>query len=297
MQIAKRHVGSGLLVLLSAELFITSQYVEIERNNPLAGYQNTQAIDFLQQNTWINRIDEATAAWQPSAAQVLGLYSAGGVFNPLELATHAAVMGSVGYRGSSVYSLMSIKYIVADKSAAPGDTSFIVPVYNEDPTIDVYLNTNALPRVMMLYQNQVVDSHDAAFAALHSGLDFAQTVIVEQGQPLNTPPAAHQIEVIDYSNNRVAFNVSTEAAGYLLLTDMFYPAWEATVDGVSAEILRANYAFRAILLDPGQHHIEMTFNPPSWQLGRNISLVTLLLVAAALTLLWKNTPNNRITDD
>jgi len=182
---------------------------------------------------------------------------------------------------------MGIKYIVADKSAAPGDTSFIVPVYNEDPAIDVYLNTNALPRVMMLYQNQVVDSHDAAFAALHSGLDFTQTIIVEEGQPLDLAPAAHQIEVINYSNNRVAFNVSTDEPGYFLLTDMFYPNWAAMVDGVSAEILRANYAFRAILLDPGQHHIEMTFNPPSWQLGRNISLVTILLTFIAYVVLWR----------
>ena len=92
-----------------------------------------------------------------------------------------------------------------------------------------------------------------------------------------------------------SFNVTTDATGYLLLTDMFYPAWEATVNGVSAEILRANYAFRAVLLESGSHHIEMTFNPPSWQLGRNISLVTFVLVTVALVFLWKGRSQNQST--
>ena len=140
---------------------------------------------------------------------------------------------------------------------------------------------------MMLYQNQVVDGHDAAFEALHSGIDFTQTIIVEKGEELNLTPAAHQIEPTGYSNNRVSFNVTTESAGYFLLTDMYYPAWEATVNGVSAEILRANYAFRAILLEPGQHQIEMTFNPPSWQIGWKISLATVVMVLAAYIVLWR----------
>ncbi|MGB1252158.1 MAG: YfhO family protein [Candidatus Promineifilaceae bacterium] len=286
-KLPRQQLGWALFILLTAELFVTGQYVEIERNNPLTGYENDVAIEYLQQNTGINRIDEATAAWQPSAAQIVGLYSAGGVFNPLELATHAAVMGSVGYRGSPVYSLMGIKYIVADKQTAPGDTAFLVPVANADPTIDIYLNTNALPRVMMLYKNQVVESHDAAFAALHSGLDFTETVIVEQGEKLDGEAAAHQLGVIQYDNNRVVFDVMTEARGYLLLTDMFYPNWRATVDGNSAEILRANYAFRAILLEAGQHRVEMSFTPTSWQIGWKISLATFMLVLTAYFILWR----------
>ena len=56
----------------------------------------------------------------------------GGVFNPLQLANHTIYVGAVGYRGSPVYNLTGIKYIVADKTEPPGDTTFIVPVFADD---------------------------------------------------------------------------------------------------------------------------------------------------------------------
>ncbi|HFC12111.1 MAG TPA: hypothetical protein ENJ56_04645, partial [Anaerolineae bacterium] len=274
--------GVLLLGIVSAELITTSQYIEVDWGNPIAGYQNEAATHFLQANTGLARIDEATGLWQASSAQMNGLYSAGGVFNPLELASHAALAGSVGYRGSPTYSLMGIQYIVADKSEPPGDTHFLRPIYTDDPQVDIYLNTNVLPRVMMLYQTQVVASQDEAFAALFEGYDFEQTLIVEQGEPLAGETAAHQIDLIAYENNRVVLDVQTEQRGYLLLTDMWYPNWVATVDGVSAEIYRANYAFRAILLESGTHRIEMRFQPRSWQIGAVISVMSWVLVIGGL---------------
>jgi uncharacterized membrane protein YfhO len=48
-------------------------------------------------------------------------------------------------------------------------------------------------------------------------------------------------------------------------------------------VLRANYAFRAVRLPPGQHEVEFTFAPRSWRMGLIISgLVGLALVARAL---------------
>ena len=283
----------AILILLTLELFITSQYVEIERNNPVAGYQNDVATAFLQANTGINRIDEATGLWQASGAQIAGLYSAGGVFNPLELARHAVFMGSVGYRGSPTYSLMGIKYIVADKSEPPGDTAFLVSVSSDDPDVDIYLNTNALPRLMLLYNSVVVADGDEAFETLFSGIDFTKTIIVEGGVQLDGAVAVHEIGLIEYGLNRVVVDVITEGRGYLLLTDMWYPHWVAEVDNVSAEstttqqaeIIPANYAFRAILLEPGQHRVEMRFQPQSWRIGLTISSITWLVVGGALPFL------------
>lgn len=271
-----------LIAVLSAELFATSQYIEVDWGNPLAGYQNTAARDFLQSNADINRIDEATGRWQASAAQVDGLYSAGGVFNPLELASHAVLMGSVGYRGSPTYSLLGIKYIVAEKSEPPGDTTFLHPVFDADPNVNIYLNTNALPRAMMLYDSQVVGSQDDAFAALFNDIDFTQTVVLETGETLSGDAAEHAISIVEYGLNRVTIDVDTADRGYLLLTDMWYPHWVATVDGVSAEILRANYGFRAILVEAGQHTVTMQFQPQSWRIGAGISGVSWFAVLLGL---------------
>ncbi len=59
---------------------------------------------------------------------------------------------------------------------------------------------------------------------------------------------------------------------------MWYPGWRATVDGAPAPLLRANYAFRAVRLEPGQHQVHLTFAPRSWRLGLAISGLTLLVL-------------------
>lgn len=267
----------GMIGLVSAEIFITSQYIEIEWNNPLTGYQNETAISYLQANAGLYRIDEATALWQPSAAQLFNLYSAGGVFNPLELATHATYMGSVGYRGSPVYSLLGIKYIIAGKDEPPGDTNFIPLAFAEDASVNVYENMNVLPRIQMLYQSQIVANGGEAFAALHSGLDFTETIIVENGTEL-VGAGEYSIDVVAYENNRILLDVTTTERGYLLLTDMYYPHWQAFIDGEPTPIEPANFAFRGVLVPVGSHQVEMFFKPDSWRLGWQISLATIGLL-------------------
>jgi uncharacterized membrane protein YfhO len=79
----------------------------------------------------------------------------------------------------------------------------------------------------------------------------------------------------------------SDAPGYLLLTDTFYPGWRATVDGVPAEILRADVAFRALRLEPGEHRVEFSYQSVSLRWGAWISAVALLLLICGLVwALW-----------
>ncbi|MEW5987997.1 MAG: YfhO family protein [Chloroflexota bacterium] len=283
------HSFSWLAVgLVAVDLISLGSRVEIEPHDPTRGYANQAAIDFLQADPGVHRIDEAAGAWQASAAQTLGLYSAGGVYNPLQLSIYTAYIGSVGYRGSPTYNLLGVKYVIGDKNAPPGDTNFLIPVFNGDPAVDVYLNTRALPRVMLLYETEMVADHEAAFAAIHQeGFDPGRTLVLEEGQPLHETPGRQRIDIIRYDLNYAAFDVTTERPAYFLLTDLYYPHWQAAVDGVEVPILRADYAFRAVYLEPGTHRLEMRFNSPGWRIGVVVSGATWLGLAVAAVWLWR----------
>ena len=84
--------------------------------------------------------------------------------------------------------------------------------------------------------------------------------------------------------NEAAFEVSNERPAYFLLSDIYYPGWKAAVDGQERPILLADYAFRAVYLEPGTHIIEMWFEPPGWREGVILSGVTWLFVI--LFALW-----------
>ena len=52
--------------------------------------------------------------------------------------------------------------------------------------------------------------------------------------------------------------VETPTPQLLFLSDAYYPDWQATIDGREAKILRADYAFRAVVVPAGNH--EVTFD-------------------------------------
>lgn len=288
--LTSRWWGSAALLWLAIDLISLGRYVEIEWNDPTLGYpEDSAALSFVRADPGLHRVDIATGAWQPNLPQLVGLYSIGGIDNPLQLSNYTVIIGSVGYRGSTVYNLLGAKYVISEKTGPPGDTTFIVPVYNSDPNVDVYLNTRALPRVQVLYSAELAADHDAAFAAIHhEGFDPTKTVILEEGRPLAQPPGHAEISIVRYDLNEVAFDVSTDRPSYFLLTDIFHPNWKATVDGQEAPILEADYAFRALFLEPGVHRIEMRFIPRAWSIGMAVSILTWMGILAFVTHgLWK----------
>ena len=69
------------------------------------------------------------------------------------------------------------------------------------------------------------------------------------------------VEILYYGDTYVSLRARLEAPGYLVLADLAYPGWRATVDGAEAPLLRAEGIFRALALPPGEHHIVFEYKP------------------------------------
>lgn len=284
-----RSFGWLAFALLAVDLVGLGRYVEIEWNVPTQGYASeSEAVRYLQSDPGIHRIDVATDRWQPSFPQMAGLYAIGGVFNPLQLANYSVYTGSMGSRGSALYNLLGVKYVIGDKLNPPADTNIIVPVFDDDPDVTVYLNTLALPRAMVLYEAVAVPDHDAAFDAIHSpAFDPQRTLIVEGGRPLNETPGESQIRIVRYDPNGATFDVTVDRTAYLLLSDINHPDWRATDNGMETEIVAADYAFRAIWLEAGNHRIVFRYQPAGWQAGLLVTLFTCLLGGVLTIWMWR----------
>ena len=286
---ARRRVAWLFVLLLAADLVGLGSTLEAEPNDPTPGFRHDDVVAFLRQDPNLFRIEVTAGAWQPDAALVHGLYDIGGVYNPLGLAPYQAYRWAVGERGASLYNLLGVKYVLADKARPPGDER-LVPVYTANPAIDVYLNTAALPRALLVYRTQVVPDHAAAWAAIHApDFDPTQTVVLEQAQVTSQLRITNyelrmangewriangDLQFVRYSPNEVELSAHTPVSGYLVLSDVYYPGWRATVDGVPAKVLRADYVFRAVFLPPGEHTVRMEFAPWTWRVGLAVSIVT-----------------------
>jgi hypothetical protein len=78
---------------------------------------------------------------------------------------------------------------------------------------------------------------------------------------------------------RVAADVNSDAAGILVLADLNYPGWTASVDGRPAPILAADGYLRAVALSAGAHRVEFRYRPIAFYAGAAVSLAALVALA------------------
>ncbi|HZE96563.1 MAG TPA: hypothetical protein VE981_06030, partial [Planctomycetota bacterium] len=83
------------------------------------------------------------------------------------------------------------------------------------------------------------------------------------------------------------YEIATEAVsdGYLVLAETWYPGWEAWIDGVPAEVLRANHLVQAVRLPAGPHRVHFAFHSTRLRAGFLVSAAVVIgMLLAALRL-------------
>jgi uncharacterized membrane protein YfhO len=101
-----------------------------------------------------------------------------------------------------------------------------------------------------------------------------------------TDPGREAVRFVAYEPNRLVLDVETERAAMLVLSENHYPAWRAYVDGSPAHVYRANYTFRALMVPPGQHRVELRYESAAFQLGMLLSGLALVALVATAVRFW-----------
>jgi hypothetical protein len=138
---------------------------------------------------------------------------------------------------------LGVRYLVTNRTV--GDGWRLV----DDAEVPIYENLDALPRAYRI-----------------------------EGEP-GTPAGAARFEVDD--PDRIVLRTDGTAAGRLALMDSYYPGWRARVDGEPAAIEDFSRGFRAVAVPPGEHTVELRYEPASFRVGLFVSLVALLVLVAA----------------
>ncbi len=148
-------------------------------------------------------------------------------------------------------------------------------------------NPTYMPRAFLLYDMRLAQTEaDVEQAITDSTWDHRTTAILEQDPPLHPVPPPHgetgSARIMGYEDNRIGIDATSPTPGILVLSEIFYPGWKATVDGAETEILRTDYNLRGIALPGGSHHVEFRFLPPSFVEGAWITGAALLVCLAGL---------------
>lgn len=196
------------------------------------------------------------------------------------LAIHGAeALSPVKVLLSPAFDLLGVRYVVLgpdDPSPRPGLT-----LAYAGTDARVYRNEQALPRAFLVPRARCADDASALREMRGGQLRYRDEVLlagcaVPPGSA--AAPEAGTAVIEAHDPGEVRLTAHTPGGAYLVLTDTWYPGWRAVVDGVEATVWRANHAFRAVWLPPGDHAIEFRYAPRSFRVGLALTAAAACLV-------------------
>ncbi|MBI1356647.1 MAG: hypothetical protein GC160_20095 [Acidobacteria bacterium] len=159
--------------------------------------------------------------------------------------------------------LMGTRYTLAKEPTRPDQ----IKVY-EDPQWKVFENPGANPRAWLQ----------------HSGAEITGPKGETEGLPtVESCPDIEERPVgfARWTLRRTLLNVAPACSAWLILSDPWYPGWEAEVDGKLTTVYRYKKALRAVPVPAGEYVVQIIYRPRSVFLGGWLTGFGLLLCAGA----------------
>lgn len=196
---------------------------------------------------------------------------------------------------SPLLNLLNVRYILVDH-ALPGDRDDVVALTKgktlvfKNKNVDVYENPDALPRAWIVHDMRQLPK-DKILATLRDGtVDPRQTALIEESPPESHAPAnpsADAAHVLRYQPDAISVGTTSDAAGLLVLSEMYDPGWHAYVDGRPVDMMPADYILRGVPIPAGAHTVELRYEPRSLRVGLAITgLATLVMLAILMVSAW-----------
>lgn len=204
-----------------------------------------------------------------------------GMNNPVGLSIMQPIrqLGMNGGRGSQ---LMAGGYYVSQTPLTDPELEEI----QHSGSAYLYAHTDRWPRIYAAPAAHVVTDETEALALVaDEEFDpFAVAIVIVDDERPNLPssPSGELVEAtaefLDYRLNSLSARVEADHPVMVVFSETYYPGWNAWVDGEPAVIWRTNYAFRGVIVDAGEHVIDMAYRPKSFTVGATISAITLVIL-------------------
>jgi hypothetical protein len=146
----------------------------------------------------------------------------------------------------------------------------------------LYRLEGALPRAFLVDRYEVMADSLALGRLLAPEFDPARAVILGEALPPELAPrsgASGTVRWVSHEVNRQVVEVDASGPAILVVTENFYPAWRARIDGRPADLVRANFTLRALPIPAGRHEVEFFYRSDlfRWSLALSAAAAAVLL--------------------
>lgn len=179
--------------------------------------------------------------------------------------------------------LLNARYLLKPATAAePG------AVY-QDSSWKVYEDPSAFPAAWIVHETVVEPSRKRLLALLDSpAVDPRRQALLSEPLRTSLEPrldtASEDVTFDAYKPGNLELKVHAGSRGLLVLSENFYPGWEATVNGNPTTIYKVDGALRGVVIPSGDNRIIMRYAPRSVFVGLWLSLAAFSGTLAAFVL-------------
>lgn len=286
-------IGLAALVfidLIGVDLRYLNGEKYVEREDFGAVFAPTAANQQILKDTSYYRVfnsDGDPFQQSPATSRTSYLHNSVGGYHPAKLALYNDLIFEHLSKGNmNVFNMLNTKYFIGANPSNRQET--------------VQQNPGALGAAWFVSAAKYVNSANEEIRALDN-FTPRDTVIIDKREQskITYAPVADSgatISLIQNINDKINYRSSSKSNGFAVFSEIYYPnGWKAFIDGKETPIARVNYLLRGLPIPAGEHNIEFRFEPASYKLGDNISLIVGILSILALLygafVLWKNYRN------
>lgn len=295
-KIKKQYILTALILLAIVDLFrFAYKFTPFSKNSWI--FPQTKITSYLNSQTPPFRIMSTDRRiMHPNISSYYTIESVEG-YDPLYLKTYGQFIAS--WQGgryqstvpsfnrivtpqkldSPIMNLLNVRYVLSfDEIKLPGFEKV-----QEEGITKLYKNQNSLPRVFFVRQLVKADN-EQAFGQLNAG-NFKSKAYSPVLGTANVESFAQAV-IKYYSPNKIQIQTKSQESKPLIITNVFDPGWQATIDREPTKVIPADVIFQAIIVPAGSHEIELFYRPPYFTVAVLTSIVGLIAAIFVSWLIW-----------
>ena len=282
-----------LVLIVAADAFLLSRHYI--KTMPLSAYDENEVIRILKSSMPEKRVALVTQEgfynhWLTYLFPYHGIRTLNVTQMPRMPADYKRFFSAVGHNPLRLWRLSSIGFVLGPAQAwsqfqadpslkdafelvyaynvrPAGSGIEVAPATAEQPGQHVVMRLKqTAPRYALIGNWETADDEEALRRLASTNYALFNTVLVAPECAPN--PARHsgssdgnQIQVLDYRPGKVLLRASAAAPAILRLADKYDSDWKAWIDGHEAPVMRVDFIFQGVLLEPGMHEVIMKYSP------------------------------------
>ncbi len=177
--------------------------------------------------------------------------------------------------------LFNVRYVL---SIVPLRSAALRTIARSGEGVEVYEVRDPQPRAFVV-GTAVYATSEAEMLRILTAPDFDAANQAVVGVPdLRLPPDAGSstnVRVVDRRNTEFTLHASLARPGLLVVSEGYYPGWQAEVDGVATSIVPTNGMMRGVVLPAGEHRIVFRFRSRAIAAGFLLSGLAIVVTIVA----------------